>query len=174
MPPILQALRHGLLSRVTQHGEDDQEDEQNADDSDRSLLASFLGNNAKSDEETATIKLSSVNERDQSLVELLDEEQFMKLDNAIKEGKATEEEEQEFSTLVPQMAKIQVKDYQKTPEEEKQLLEAHKAKFHQHSPEEEKKLRDAHKDKYHSLAAEKEKLTIEEHTAKFNQLTEEE
>ena len=52
------------------------------------------------------------------------------------------------------MAKIQVKDYQKTPEEEKQLLQEHKAKFHQHSPEEEQKLRDAHKDKYHSLAAE--------------------
>ena len=43
----------------------------------------------------------------------------MKLDNKIKKGNATEEEEQEFSQLVPQMAKIEAKDYQKTPEEEK-------------------------------------------------------
>ena len=150
----MQALRQGLFNQVMQHGEDDQEDEQNLDDSDRSLLANFLGNNARSDEETATIKLSSVNEQEQSVTELLDEDEFKKLDNVIKEGKATEEEEQEFSKLVPQMAKIQVKDYQKTPEEEKQLLQEHKAKFHQHSPEEEQKLRDAHKDKYHSLAAE--------------------
>ena len=89
----MQALRQGLFNQVMQHGEDDQEDEQNLDDSDRSLLANFLGNNARSDEETATIKLSSVNEQEQSVTELLDEDEFKKLDNVIKEGKATEEEE---------------------------------------------------------------------------------
>ena len=91
----------------------------------------------------------------------------MKLDSKIKIGKDTEEEDQKFSQLVPKMAELQVKDYQRTPEEEKQLLEEHTAKFHLPSVEEEKTLREEHKLNYHQLAAEKENLKIEEHKANF-------
>ena len=103
-----------------------------------------------------------------------DEEEFKKLDDKIKEGQATEEEDQQFSQLVPKMAELQVKDYQRTPEEEEKLLEELKAKFHQHSAKEEQKLREDHKAKYHSLAAEKEKVTVEEHKANFDKMTAEE
>ena len=46
----------------------------------------------------------------------------MKLDKKIREGEATEEEDQQFSQLVPKMTELQAKDYQKTPEEEEKLL----------------------------------------------------
>ena len=139
-----------------------------------SFTANLLGKTSKSDAETVTLMQSIEDEQEQSLIDLFDEEEFMELDNKIKEGEATEEEDQKFSKIVPQMAKIQVKDYKLTPEEEKQLLVKHKAKFHQHSPQEEAKLRQAHRDKYHTQAAEEEKLTIEEHKAKFDKLPAEE
>ena len=82
----------------------------------------MLDNKAMSDKEIAKIKQSSANEQEQSFIEPFDEEEFTKLDNKIKESSATLEEEQEFSKLVPQMAQLQVKDYHRTPEEEKKLL----------------------------------------------------
>ena len=78
----------------------------------------MLGKTGKSDAETATFMRSIEEEQEQSLIDLFDEEEFMKLDNKIKEGEATEEEDQKFSKIVPQMAKIQVKDYKLTSEEE--------------------------------------------------------
>ena len=46
----------------------------------------------------------------------------MKLDEKIREGEATEEQDLKFSQLVPKMAELQANDYQKTPEEEEKLF----------------------------------------------------
>ena len=63
----------------------------------------------ESEEETATfsrMKSSSVVEQELSNIEPFDEEEFKQLDNKVKDGKATEEEEQEIAKLVPLMAKF--------------------------------------------------------------------
>ena len=71
-----------------------------------SFTTTLLGKTGKSDAETATMMQSIEEEREQSFIDLFDEEEFMKLDNKIKEGEATEDEEQKFSKIVPQIAKI--------------------------------------------------------------------
>ena len=54
---------------------------------------------------------SSGNEIPQSPIELLDDEEFKKLDDKIKKGEATEDEQQKFAELVPRMARLQAKDF---------------------------------------------------------------
>ena len=59
-----------------------------------------------------------------------DFKEFNQLDKKIKAGEATNDEEASFAKLAPKMAKFQVKDYEhRTPEDEKKLLEEHRAKF---------------------------------------------
>ena len=57
--------------------------------------------------------------------EPFDQELFMKLDEKIRKGEATEAEDDTFAKLVPQKADQQVGDYQYSPEELKQKLEEH-------------------------------------------------
>ena len=72
-----------------------------------------------SEEEIKTISLDEkIQEPATSLS--FDYEQFAELDKKIKAGNATNDEESSFGTLVPKMAKIQVKDYEHlSPEDEK-------------------------------------------------------
>ena len=89
------------------------------------FIATLVDNKIKPGEETKTIqqeKQSSTTELEPARNELFDEEEFMKLDEKIREGEATEEQDLKFSQLVPKMAELQANDYQKTPEEEEKLF----------------------------------------------------
>ena len=121
----MQVLRQGLLNLNMHRQQDDQEEEQKKDNSEMDFIATLLDNKTKPGEEIKTIqqeKQSSTIEPEPARNELFDEKEFMKLDKKIREGEATEEEDQQFSQLVPKMAELQGKDYQKTPEEEEKLL----------------------------------------------------
>ena len=126
----------GLLDQsVDGKGEEEEEDEkeENHRNTDLTQIATLLDNKALSSEETKTFSNDNQThdntQRKNTQSSPLDLDKFNELDNKIKEGSATNDEEESYSKLVPTMAQLQLKDYQRTPEEEKQLLEEHKAKF---------------------------------------------
>ena len=96
LPPIMQVLRHGLLNLNMQRKEEEDEEEQKDDNSEMDFIATLVDNKTKPGEETKTIqqkKQSSAIEPEPSCNGEFDEEEFRKLDNKIKEGQATEEED---------------------------------------------------------------------------------
>ena len=112
--------------------EEDEKEEKNKN-TDLTQIATLLDNKALSSEETKTVsndnQMHDNTHRKNIHSSPFDLEEFTELNKKIKEGNATDNEEESFSKLVPKMAQLQVKDFQRTPEEEKQLLEEHKAKF---------------------------------------------
>ena len=125
----------GLLDQSVDGKGEEEEDDQDLKNSNTDLtqIATLLDNKAFSSEETKTVSHDNQThdntQRKNTQSSPLDLEEFTELDNKIKEGSATNDEEESYSKLVPTMAQLQVKDYQRTPEEEKQLLDEHKAKF---------------------------------------------
>ena len=80
----------------------------------------MLDNNLKSDEENKTISHAQQNTEPQpkhTHHDTFDEETFMQLDVKIRQGEATDAEDDTYAKLVPRKAEQRVRDYQRSPEE---------------------------------------------------------
>ena len=96
------------------------------------FISTLLDNKVKSDEETKNISHAQQNMEPQpehTHHEPFDAETFTNLDVKIKKGEATDAEDDTYAKLVPHKAELQVRDYQRSPEELEQLLEEHETKF---------------------------------------------